>query len=85
MDNSEILRHVLVLGDSLAFQGPQGIVAPTDARLFPNVAAADLSVKWGAPVEVDLVAREGWTSRDSWWALTKDPVVLAPICTGPVR
>jgi len=24
--------------------------------------------------EVDLVAREGWTARDAWWALTKDPV-----------
>jgi hypothetical protein len=24
---------------------------------------------------VDLVARPGWTARDGWWALTKDPVV----------
>ena len=26
-------------------------------------------------MEVDLVARQGWTARDAWWALTKDPVV----------
>ncbi len=76
MDNPESVRHVLVLGDSLAFQGPQGIVAPSDPRLFPNIAAAHLAGKLRVPIEVDLVAREGWTSRDSWWALTKDPVVF---------
>jgi lysophospholipase L1-like esterase len=76
VDKSENSRHVLVLGDSLAFQGPQGIVSPSDSRLFPNIAAAHLAGKLGAPFEVDLVAREGWTSRDSWWALTKDPVVF---------
>ncbi len=76
MDKSGNVRHVLVLGDSLAFQGPQGIVSPSDPRLFSNIAAAHLAVKWGTPFEVDLVAREGWTSRDSWWALTKDPVVF---------
>ena len=76
MDKPENVRHVLVLADSLAFQGPQGIVSPSDPRLFPNAAAFHLATKWGAPVEVDLVAREGWTSRDSWWALTKDPVVF---------
>lgn len=76
MDKPEIVRHLLVLGDSLAFQGPQGIVLPSDPRLFPNIAAAQLAVKQGTPFEVDLVAREGWTSRDSWWALTKDPVVF---------
>ncbi len=76
MGTSEPLRHVLVLGDSLTFHGPQGIVSPSDPRLFPNIAAAHLALKLGAPVEVDLVAREGWTSRDAWWALTKDPVVF---------
>ena len=76
MDKAENVRHLLVLGDSLAFQGPQGIVLPSDPRLFPNIAAAHLAVQLGTPFEVDLVAREGWTSRDSWWALTKDPVVF---------
>ena len=31
--------------------------------------------------QVDLLARQGWTARDAWWALTKDPVawsVLLP-------
>ncbi len=69
-------RHVLLLGDSLAFQGPEGIVSPSDPRLFPNVAASQLALRLGVPVEIDLSAREGWTSRDSWWALTKDPVVF---------
>lgn len=27
----------------------------------------------GRPWQVDLVARLGWTSRDAWWAITKDP------------
>lgn len=61
-------RHVLVLADSLAFHGPERIEVPTDARLYPQVCAAALDA------QVDLVAREGWTSRDGWWALTKDPV-----------
>ena len=61
-------RHLLVLGDSLAFHGPERIENPTDPRLYPQACAADLGAK------VDLLAREGWTSRDGWWALTKDPV-----------
>ena len=76
MGSSDKLRHVLVLGDSLTFQGPQGIVAPTNPRLFPNLAAAQIAVEFGSPMEVDLIAREGWTSRDAWWALTKDPVAF---------
>ncbi|NQW32523.1 MAG: SGNH/GDSL hydrolase family protein [Actinomycetales bacterium] len=76
MGSSDKLRHVLVLGDSLTFQGPQGIVAPTNPQLFPNLAAAQIAVEFGSPMEVDLVAREGWTSRDAWWALTKDPVAF---------
>ena len=76
MGSSDKLRHVLVLGDSLTFQGPQGIVTPTNPRLFPNLAAAQIAVEFGSPMEVDLIAREGWTSRDAWWALTKDPVAF---------
>lgn len=71
------MRHVLVFGDSLTFHGPQTPVALTDPRLFPNVMAAALGPQVGA----DVVARLGWTARDAWWALTKDPnvaTVLAP-------
>lgn len=39
--------------------------------------AAQLSGAGGTPgqepVHVDLFAREGWTARDAWWALTRDP------------
>lgn len=62
------VRHLLVLGDSLAFHGPERIEVPTDPRLYPQVCAAALGA------HVDLLAREGWTARDGWWALTKDPV-----------
>ena len=80
-------RHVLVFGDSLTFHGPQGPVPVSDPRLYPNVLAAELERggAWGPPeacrVRADVVARLGWTARDAWWALTKDPVVatvLAP-------
>ncbi len=64
-------RHLLVVGDSLAFHGPDRPYVLTDPRLFPNVAAAQV----GPDVEVDLVARLGWTARDAWWAVTKDPYV----------
>ena len=59
----------MVLGDSLAFHGPDRTYPPSDDRLFPQVAARALGAG------VDLAARQGWTARDAWWALTKDPVV----------
>jgi len=61
-------RRLLVIADSLAFHGPQRIEDPTDPRLYPQVLAGVLDAR------VDLVARQGWTTRDGWWALTKDPV-----------
>jgi len=60
-------RHVLVIADSLAFHGPEQIEVPTDPRLYPQVCGAVLGAG------VDLLAREGWTARDAWWGLTKDP------------
>ncbi len=60
---------VLVLADSLAFHGPQHPELLSEQRLWPNVAAD------GAAAHADVVARAGWTSRDGWWALTKDPRV----------
>lgn len=65
------MRHLLVLGDSLAFHGPTRAEPPDHPALFPSVCAAEL----GPDVRVDLVARMGWTARDGWWSLTRDPVV----------
>ncbi len=73
---SEVFR-ILLLADSLSFQGPQGIVSPEDNRLYPQVMATELSAIWKKPVHVHGSAREGWTARDAWWALTKDPLVYA--------
>ncbi|MGE3812035.1 MAG: GDSL-type esterase/lipase family protein [Candidatus Nanopelagicales bacterium] len=67
--------HVLVLGDSLAFHGPDQPHRPSDPRLYPNRVAASLAEATGKDVRADLVARLGWTARDAWWALTKDPNV----------
>ncbi|MEX1209594.1 MAG: GDSL-type esterase/lipase family protein [Candidatus Nanopelagicales bacterium] len=63
------MGHLLVIGDSLAFHGPERSERPSDPRLYPQVAGRILDA------DVDLVARQGWTARDAWWALTKDPVV----------
>ena len=60
---------LLVLADSLAFHGPERAERPSDERLYPQEAGRILGM------DVDLVARQGWTARDAWWALTKDPVV----------
>ncbi len=68
-------RHVLVFADSLAFHGPDAPHPPNDPRLYPNVMAAAMSSSLGVDVSSDLVARLGWTARDAWWALTKDPRV----------
>lgn len=62
-------RRLLVLGDSLTFHGPERQELLTEQRLWPNVTAAHVGL------EPDVVARAGWTSRDGWWALTKDPRV----------
>lgn len=67
--------RLLVIGDSLTYHGPAGPESTTDARLWPNLVATQLSTR------LDLLARQGWTARDAWWAVTKDPVawsVLAP-------
>jgi hypothetical protein len=64
-------RRVLVVTDSLAFHGPRRGELLTEPRLWPNVMARAL------PCAVDVVARQGWTARDAWWALTKDPNVYS--------
>ena len=63
--------RILFFADSLAFHGPEGPVSPRDPRLFTNVCSTAV----GEGAEVDLVSRLGFTARDGWWALTKDPVV----------
>ncbi len=65
------LRRVLVIGDSLAFHGPTQPELLTEPRLFPNVMAAQLGA------EVDVMAGFGWTAREAWWALTKNPYVYS--------
>lgn len=62
---------LLVVADSLAFHGPVGGELATHPGLFGAVAAADLGTT------LDVVARRGWTARDAWWALTKDPHVYS--------
>lgn len=64
-------RRVLVLADSLAYHGPKRAELLTEPRLWPNIMAREL------PCEVEVVARLGWTARDVWWALTKDPHVYS--------
>lgn len=59
--------HVLVLADSLAYHGPAGAERPDHPDLWTSVMASELNAR------VDLLARLGWTTRDAWWALTKDP------------
>lgn len=63
--------RILVLGDSLAFHGPAQAELLTHPGLFPNVLGRLTGT------EVDTVARLGWTTRDGWWALTKDPHVYS--------
>lgn len=72
-DQSSVRPVLLVLGDSLAYYGPEGGVPADDPRLWPNIVACELD--W----DVELVARIGWTSRDMWWALTQDPRVWAVV------
>jgi lysophospholipase L1-like esterase len=65
------VERVLVVGDSLAFHGPEHGELLTHPGLYPNVLARLLGC------EVDVVARLGWTARDAWWALTRDPYVYS--------
>jgi hypothetical protein len=63
--------RLLVIGDSLTFHGPRSPELLTHPGLYPNVAGRLLGA------DVDVVARLGWTARDAWWALTKDPHVYS--------
>jgi hypothetical protein len=65
-----------VLADSLAFHGPERAELLTHAGLYPNVLAAELS-RPDRPVVADVVAGLGWTARNAWEALTRDPRVYS--------
>ena len=65
------MERLLVIGDSTAFHGPARPELLTHPGLFPNVLGRLLGA------EVDTVARLGWTARDAWWALTRDPHVYS--------
>ena len=65
------MERVLVVGDSLAFHGPAQAELLTHPGLFPNVLGRLIGA------EVDTIARLGWTARDAWWALTRDPYVYS--------
>lgn len=72
-------KNLLVIGDSLSYHGPDHPHPAREPRLWVNVAANDWSAHLGEPVELDLTARLGWTSRDAWWALTKDPYLWGDV------
>lgn len=61
--------RLVVIGDSLTFHGPDQAHPPSDPRLWPNIAAQRLGTG------VDVAAGVGWTARDAWWALTRDPLI----------
>lgn len=60
---------VVVLGDSLAFHGPDRPEPADEPRLWPHVAAAALGGR------AEIVARSGWTARHVWQAVAEDPRV----------
>jgi diglucosylglycerate octanoyltransferase len=60
---------VVVLGDSLAFHGPDRPEPADDPRLWPHVAASSLGGR------AEIVARSGWTARHVWQAVAEDPRV----------
>ncbi|TDV38688.1 diglucosylglycerate octanoyltransferase [Actinophytocola oryzae] len=63
------MTTLLVFGDSLSFQGPDGPCPSDDERLWPNRAATMLGG------HAELFARSGWTARDAFWTLAGDPRV----------
>lgn len=60
---------VVVLGDSLAFHGPDRPEPADEPRLWPHVAATALGGR------AEIVARSGWTARHVWQAVAEDPRV----------
>ena len=67
--------NLLVFADSLSYYGPTGGLPSDDARIWPNIVAAQLG--W----DLELIGRIGWTCRDVWWAATQDPRSWAALRT----
>ncbi|WFG42465.1 SGNH/GDSL hydrolase family protein [Pseudonocardia alni] len=67
------MPDLLVVGDSLAFHGPERPCPADEPRLWPNIAAARLGGR------AEIVARAGWTARHAWSAITGDPRVWAAL------
>jgi hypothetical protein len=68
--------QILVLSDSLAFHGPGLGELSTEPKLWPNVLAEALSTderSWQASI----FGRRGWTARDVWFAVTRDPYLYS--------
>jgi hypothetical protein len=68
--------QILVLSDSLAFHGPTSGELTTEPRLWPNVLARELTDA-GRPATATIFGRRGWTARDAWFALTRDPYLYS--------
>jgi hypothetical protein len=64
--------RLVVVGDSLAFEGPAGPVPLHEPRLYPNRLADRLEDATGRRWRATVVARQGWSVRDVWLALQKD-------------
>jgi hypothetical protein len=71
-----VASQILVLSDSLAFHGPTSGELTTEPRLWPNVLAQVLTYA-GRPAAATIFGRRGWTARDVWFALTRDPHVYS--------
>lgn len=75
------VRNLLLLTDSLAFHGPGRGELTTEPRLWPNVLAAALSTA-DQPWQAIIFGRRGWTARDAWFALTRDPYLYSVLLPG---
>lgn len=64
---------LLVFADSLAYYGPDGGLPADHPDIWPNIVARELD--W----DLELIGCIGWTCRDTYWALTRDPRAWAAI------
>jgi len=66
------MARLVVLGDSLTFHDDTGPVPLAEPRLWPNLPASALQERTAQPWDAVVVARAGWSVRDTWLALQKD-------------
>lgn len=65
--------RVVLIGDSLAFHNHEGRLPLDDARLYPNVMAAEIGRRSGRPVDLHVSARAGRCTPQAWELVSKDP------------